>query len=385
MNYYKITLLILYIVFLLIQGCILSSSKVQTPLIDYEHPAISDIQFLIHQAISGNTIEDQNKAFRALDVLCSNENGKNAIIDQISSNNAQLRSESLSFLVHAVDSGLIEFKTQPVLIENVMKALTDEDFEVRSNACGLISVVIYTASNYNEEDALGESNNNIENLIITLLNDDNEDVRVRAVNVLIQFGQKAQEATGTLKTMLSDDYLPARLAAAVALAVINPTSTDAIHVLQEGINIAPTWQNEYGGRPMPILDYNDPPVYQYVAVESLALFGTSAMGAISDLLTLFDNDKFGEYGESHQQFILDTQDAVSHAIISIDPTGDQAIPRLIELLGESELSVRKNSAFTLGLYGSIASSAIPPLRGMLSETNQDVRSAAETAIRQIEN
>lgn len=267
-------------------------------------------------------------------------------------------------------------------MQSLTEIFEDESSEVRSKACSLVfGILIITASFNGDENPLGDAELEITNSIIRLLRDENKDVRVSAANSLIQLGQKAQEATGNLKTMLSDAYVPARFAAAVALAIIDPSATEAIPILQEGITIVPNWRQVYGGRPMPIIDYDSPRVYQLVAAQGLGFFGPEAIGALSDLMSLFNDSDFGELNQVDRTA---TQYAASQAIVSIDPTGEQAIPQLVELLRDTQPSVRKNSALTLGLYGPTAMSALAVLQELLEDPDQDVRSAAATAIQQIE-
>jgi HEAT repeat protein len=366
------------ILFFISYGCNSESFNLREYFIDYDHPTKSDIPFLIHQAISGHPIEKQYQAFHTLGILCADEDGKQAIIEKLSSNNAQLRAETLSYLVYAVDNGLIVFKSEPVLMQRLIELLEDENAEVRRFACGLVFLLFLKAQTNGDENPLGDVRTEIIDSIIRRLLDDDPMVRNEAALALIQQAKAEPDAIENLKIQLSDEYFPVRITA----AVIDPTVIEAIPILQEGITISPDELEDYSNRSWAFIEYRAPRVYQLVAAQGLGLFGPSAIETLPNLILLLKESEFGEI--NHEDWIA-TQYVVAEAIVCIDPTGQQAIPLLIELLRDSEPSVRKNSALTLGLYGPTAASALTSLQELLSDPDQDVRSAAATALQQIED
>jgi HEAT repeat protein len=149
---------------------------------------------------------------------------------------------------------------------------------------------------------------------------------------LAWLGARAREATPSLRSALSDKRLRMRIAAAVALAHIEPSATEAIPVLIEGLNH---------------LDDETPRVVVREVPRALARMGPKARPAIPKLIGLVKNE---------------CDDPNIHmALVQIDPEGKECVPALISALDHQDYQVVDVAANCLGLLGPCPKDAVATL------------------------
>jgi HEAT repeat protein len=75
--------------------------------------------------------------------------------------------------------------------------------------------------------------------------------------------------------------------------------------------------------------------------------------------------------------------SAAHALGSIEPDASQAVPALIQALGDESEYVRAAAADALGEFGSQASDGVPALIEALGDEHGGTRSSAARALQDI--
>ncbi len=179
------------------------------------------------------------------------------------------------------------------------------------------------------------------------------------IGALLAFsGPRARAAVPALRAALADKRVAFRINAAIVLARIDPSATDAIPVLIEG------------------LKPHDEPLEIGDVSPALARFGPDARAALPALIG-WVND-----GTS------DT--CVLEALVKIDPEGKECVPALIRALGHEDGDVVRVAANCLGLLGPRAKAAVPALAAAVSrefdpamEDHDDTQATIARALRRI--
>jgi HEAT repeat protein len=249
---------------------------------------------------------------------------------------------------------------------------------------------------------------------------------------------KAREAAPALRSALTDKRLPVRISAAVALAHIDPSATESIPILIEGLKHREDRDLDVASVPnalarlgpkaraaMPILTgmvsdepadtdilldmvaidpagkecvpaliaalKSEEPVVADAAADCLSLLGPNAKDAIPTLAATVTRDFNWDFANGHHP-----QASAAKALRRVDPPGTVAIPALIPALkyrhgvagGFADCDAAGVAAEILGSYGTRAREAIPALIEVLHSREKDdddwtVRLAAAQALGQI--
>jgi HEAT repeat protein len=152
---------------------------------------------------------------------------------------------------------------------------------------------------------------------------------------LAWLGPRAHEAIPSLRAALTDKRPQVRIAAAVALTYIDPSATESLPALIEGL--------KHPG--------DDPHIVEQF-IGALAQLGPSAKPAIPTLVDLEKNWRY-TWG-------------ASMALVKIDPEGSACVPALISALGHDDQRVVDVAADCLGLLGKRAKDAVPALARILN-------------------
>lgn len=142
--------------------------------------------------------------------------------------------------------------------------------------------------------------------------------------------------------------------------------------------LLPGHMNKHGGRIMPILRQalaSKEIGLQMQATEMLTEIGPAAVELVPDLIrgmggSGYYNYYFLRYGSCLQK---------------VDPEGTQAIPALVELIGNRKPDIRWRAIHCLQMYGPRAKAAIPEIRRLIDDEKKEGDSHwAEMALRLIE-
>ena len=139
-------------------------------------------------------------------------------------------------------------------------------------------------------------------------------------DLLALLGPKAREVVPSLRVALTDKRLPVRISAAVALAHIDPSASEAVPVLIEGLMHGDDQDLDVSGVP-----------------DALARLGPRARQALPELI-----------GHMHKG--LDEADVVQ-ALVQIDPEGKECVPALIEALGRGTVRRQRRRRMVSRCWG----------------------------------
>jgi len=190
-------------------------------------------------------------------------------------------------------------------------------------------------------------------LLIDLLNDGQDNVRVQAAMGLGRLGAKAMAAIPSLVGLLKEKALDIRWAAVTALADIGgPEAQVAVAALMELVN-------EGDGLIRRAAAFS---VWRIAPKSSEAV---AAVAALADLL--MDKE-------------LRIRGAAASSLRAIGPEARPAIQALTQSLKDEFWQVQLFAAEALGSIGPEANAAIPVLKELLEDKQDVVRKAAEDAL-----
>lgn len=200
-------------------------------------------------------------------------------------------------------------------------------------------------------DPLGEFLPQGLGLISRLLGDRDVQLRRAAVDVLEILEVAAKDAIPLLTQSLTDPDRFVRIAAARAIANIDPQKAEA-------------------AVPRLAKMLSDPDLsIRVAAAKTLRTLGALAVPAVPALASaVADGDAEGRI---EAMGALETIGAEA---------GKSALPQLIQALEHSDLRVRRAAAKTLGAFGAAAATAVPALRRTLGDDDAEVRTNASDAI-----
>ena len=113
-------------------------------------------------------------------------------------------------------------------------------------------------------------------------------------------------------------------------------------------------------------------IVRICALEPVASFGAKAMNAVPILLKWIGiDDKF-----SHVS-------AVGHILMIDSSKADELLPILIKSLESNDFMIQCQSAWLLGQLGELARDAVPALKRMLADKDSFVRRVASEALQEI--
>lgn len=273
-------------------------------------------------------------------------------------------------------------KSQPVP-ENIER-LRDKDSEIRREAAWQLGYHLNVSSGMPRPLHQQEEDRRAVAALITALADENQEVRVVAVEALGLAGSQAKEAMPSLIQSLQGTDRRLAIAAAEALFKIDPSHKEGIPVLSQ------------------ILTGEDRTV-RTSAARALGRIGPTAKESVPILMrSLSDADKelrswaawaLGEVGPEAEEAGAALIDALKdedkevriHAAVSLVEINGQAarevLPTLMEALEEQFLS--RYAAEALGKMGPAAKEAVPALIRALKHESHDTRSRAAEALEKI--
>lgn len=152
---------------------------------------------------------------------------------------------------------------------------------------------------------------------------------------LMLLGQKAHEAAPSLRHALADAQPRVRYSAAIALAHVDPSATEAIPVLIDALG-----------------HWDDHEISVHGAPSALACFGPRSRSALPALISLVDR------GVCDSSILL--------ALVAIDPEGHDCVPSLATALKTEDTADADTAARCLGLLGPPAKQAISALESVLT-------------------
>jgi hypothetical protein len=199
------------------------------------------------------------------------------------------------------------------------------------------------------------------------LNNPDAEARLKAIKELGAIGSDARDAIPALSTiMLEDSDRFARIEASLAIKKMHPATRDALPALIRALEDEEPW-------------------VRMNVVLSLVQLHEEARPAVPALIKALKN-------ENNQtnlgKFPLTIQEAAASALGWASAGSDEAVPALLEALETEDAkrgAIRRQIiARALGLIGPEARPAVPKLKAMLKDQSDDVRRAAEDALKRIE-
>ncbi len=311
------------------------------------------------QSDKDNTVEDTSylfpSDFELMQTYKSNSKSAiDALIEGLKNNDSTIRSNAAFAL------GEIGREAEPSLKELAKVLKKDPDIEVRRNAAF----------------ALGEIGSPSISILIESMNDIDPRVRRSVFAALVRIGAPAVPA---LIKSLEDPDSMIRINAAGILGRIGHRAKDAVPVLEKQLNStdeAFVWTVKEALRKIKLVTVDDliqslndkDVIVRINAAASLAEMGDNALTAIPYLIECLSDEK------------AEMRKTSSDTIISYE---EKALPYLIEALSSSAPRIRRNAAYCLGEIGKPAESAIPELKKLLKDSDQQVTWVADNAIKNI--
>lgn len=348
--------------------CLNSCVNNNESTIDYQNPDFADSEILVRQMVSGTSMEEQTRAMDAVEIIIKSEGGLENIVSLLQEDDAETRKDSAAVLGSAIRGGMIDY-SEPILIDPLIDVLADSDSEVRWHACSTIGDIISVGFSSGNTNPLGDAKTKVLQGIMVQLDDEVPNVIVLACNTLSLFGSDAVEASESLRSLFNNDDPLVRIAAAAALAKIDPTNNDGVNILKDGVLSDYTF-SEF--RIIPNIDDVYPAHTNRTSALALGLIGPPAFEALPSLFELFDDPdtRIQEIAVQSGATICDSDEA--------------SIGLLIDLLTDENPNMRSNAARTLGKIGSPAIGALEELYSLLNDENDEVRVRASEAISRIE-
>ncbi|HIA69512.1 TPA: HEAT repeat domain-containing protein [Candidatus Poribacteria bacterium] len=222
-------------------------------------------------------------------------------------------------------------------IKLFMSQLSDEDTAVRSKAAKKLGTFGHKA-----QVAVP--------LLIDSLNDESRYVRRNAAFALGRISENAGESVPALITALGDGDWTVRLNATSALGSIGENAKAAVPFLIDTIDDV-NWEVSVN------------------AVKSLGQIGSATSIAVSALSKAL---------KSENEMIC------SNAAMALSEIGKAAIPVLIDALSDTNKTVRRTAAFSLGRIGKLPKEAVHVLKVTLNDNDISVRVSAAAALARID-
>ncbi len=179
-------------------------------------------------------------------------------------------------------------------------------------------------------------------------------------DLLVWLGPKAHEAAPSLRAALTDKRLAVRLSAAIALVHIDPSATEVVPFLIEGLK-----------------HQDDQDLEVYGSADALALLGPRAKAALPELIGLVNKGS--------------ADNGVVKGLAQIDPEGKECVPALIAAMKYDDYELVDFTAKCLSLLGPRAKDAIPVLRETLTRdftesfsNGYNPQSSAARALRRVD-
>ncbi len=200
--------------------------------------------------------------------------------------------------------------------------------------------------------------------ILPVLENRDRDIRAQALNALGRIGDATPEIVKAITNRLRDDFTSVRLAAVRALALLGPGAKEAVPALVA-----------FGHPKRP-----DPAAAVW-ASTALYRIGSDADANLQMVIAALRNKEL-----AGRLARLEAMDAAEY----LGPAAKVVIPDLIEALGDNtpirvndKTPVRLRAIVAIGKMGPAAKDAVPRLSNMLKETDATIKHAALDALGQI--
>ena len=253
--------------------------------------------------------------------------------------------------------------------------------------------------------------------LISLLKDNNRDIRFWAASVLGEIGPKAKDAVLALIQLLDDEDPWLRKEAAWAIESIGPAAKDAVRKLIQMLNDESDCMPDVpyhatmalGGigpaaiDAVPVLIERLNGKYFTSSAEALGKIGPAAKSAVPLMIKALkdsDNDRFKEIVLSALSGIgpevagvmptiihyamndefTDVRAHTAEVLGELGPDVKKVIPTLIKMLKDKEPWVHRSAAIELGKMGPAAKRAAPALVKALRVKDEDICEAISEAI-----
>lgn len=205
--------------------------------------------------------------------------------------------------------------------------------------------------------------------LIRRLNDADSQRRVEAANLLLQFfGPRARVASSRLEAVLNDPVPLVRVAAAAALARIDPTSARALSVL------------------IVALDSADVEVLE-PAITAIGELGPRAATAVPKLRKIIGRDDLTHKsydGDLLDEAVGNVKFGAAEALLTVSPHTDEGIAALLALVTQGGQFAKGAAIEKLGSLGTKAAAAVPALAAIAREAASIHRYDAVKALSRID-
>jgi HEAT repeat protein len=203
--------------------------------------------------------------------------------------------------------------------------------------------------------------------------------RMTAADELERCGPAAIAALPQLTTLLGDDYEPACINAAYAIAAIGAPAIPALIQALQSENARASLSAAYA---LAAMNTSAIPALLDSITSSSALTRTHAAFALGEISGT-NGDVIGALARA----LRDGESRVRlHAVEALGMKGGaakNALPALIESLRDANTEVRFNAVLTCARLGTVAAEAVAPLKAALSDPDRYVRGYAVEALHQI--
>ncbi len=314
---------------------------------DYNKFTVDDIPLLVRVYVNDGYSYTPNsvRAEHELGKLTSTEEGLDAVLDLLKSDDPDVRAEAAFTLTSVCTNSIITSDKFDEFFNILVEHMQDEDESVRYYLISGFSQIFKLPPDTLEDSTTERS------LLILLdsIADPYNGVRRRAAWGLREPGQYADQVIESLEETLDHDDVNVRVSAAYALSLQEAKSDKAVMVLIDAVN---NHEIKSAG----------------TAIDALGEFGPAAEEGLDFLVELLESERRHLAGEALQ------------AIELIGPGDGSVIDSLIDLLDSDDHYVRFLAVRTLSLLAPDSSRVLPYLREMLNnqadqseETRRELR------------
>jgi HEAT repeat protein len=221
--------------------------------------------------------------------------------------------------------------------------------------------------------------------VIKALDDSDFNVQLSACRVIIKMGADAKKAGPRLVQLMQQGILSSRSWASIALGAIGPHEEyDVVQLLVDRLGMFYVFDRERALQGLAYLGANAnaalPQVeklmnspeksVQHIAARTYWKITGQAEPAVKVLITLVPRMEYG----------VDAMDILAE----MGTEAASAVPELVKQLKSDEVHSREAAVYALAAIGAPAAVALKPLKELLSDKDLLVRAAAEKAINTIE-
>jgi len=214
--------------------------------------------------------------------------------------------------------------------------------------------------------------------LIMMLKDPDDQVRIKALQLVRIMGPDAKAAIPALIEAVRDPDVMVRTVAIGAIGAMGPDAVQALPVLREALSDERMFGMAAAGAAIMIGRLGEPA--KPAVPDLIALLRRRGMGGTGGALIAFT--ELGPVAEDAAPVVIETlketQDAAVvnlclSALAAIGPAAKPALPQLLEILKGDDATQRQKSLAVLAKLGPDAEPALPQLIRILRSNDQDCR------------